>query len=137
MTRFWKETLYDPVLRKLWGKETDVFALTESQRLIGFELKSRKGLEKNDYGFLDAQRYLEIGADEVYLVHREVSKELHESILEELKNFNESLGYAIYSPNRLTILKWAKNNPFIEKPDVHRRNEFLKRNFSKLGGRLI
>ena len=137
MTRFWKETLYDPVLRKLWGKETDVFALTESQRLIGFELKSRKGLERGDYGFSDAQQYLEIGADEVYLVHREVSKELHENILEELKNFNESIGYAIYSPNKLTILKWAENNPFIERPDVHRRNEFLKRHFSKLGGRII
>ena len=82
------------------------------------------------------QQYLEIGADEVYLVHREVSKELHESILEELKNFNESTGYAVYSPNKLTILKWAENNPLIERPDVRRRNEFLKRNFSKLGGRI-
>jgi len=137
MTRFWKETLHDSVLRKLWEKETDVFMLTEDSKLIGLELKSRKGLEKHDYGFLDAQQYLEIGANEVYLVHRKIRRELHENILRELKAFDKTIGYAIYSPRMLTILKWAESNPLINNPDVSRRNEFLKKNFSKLGGRII
>jgi len=137
MTRFWKETLYDPVLRKLWGKETDVFALTEDQVLIGFELKSRRGLEKNDYGFIDAQQYLDVGADEVYLVHREISREFHKFILKKLGSFDKSIGYATYSPSKLTILRWAKKNPLIKNPEVNRRNKFLKRHFSKLGGRII
>ena len=112
----------------------DILILTENNKLIGLELKSKKGLERGDIGIEQACRYYEYGIEYVYLVHREVDWINPQIIIDQIKRLCPTLGYAIYSPGKLKILKLAELNPYIYRDDVRKRGEFIKKNFNKAGG---
>jgi len=126
---------FNPTLRPLIvPNEMDILILTENNKLIGLELKSKKGLERGDIGIEQACRYYEYGIEYVYLVHREVDWINPQIIIDQIKRLCPTLGYAIYSPGKLKILKLAELNPYIYRDDVRKRGEFIKKNFNKAGG---
>lgn len=127
---------YDPDLRGLIvTKEMDVLSLTDDHTLIGFEFKSWKGLSKHDYGIEDAMKYYYYGIEYVYIVHRRINNEdFHRGFLNYLESSKLPLGYAIYEPTKLTILREAKLNPEINDSGVKRRGDFIKKYFIYAGG---
>ena len=129
-----REISYDPALKDLIVvKEMDVLALTESQKLIGFEHKSRKGIEKGDYGFEDAKTYYYYGIEYMYVVHRETNIELHKRILNIIETQYPTLGYIIYTPEKLKVMKKAAINPYISNEQIRKRGEYIKKRFSYAG----
>jgi hypothetical protein len=134
--RFYREWKYDPALRNLIvTNEMDILLLLENGEIHGFELKSRKGLQAGDFGYKTEQIYHYYGIEYAWIVHRKVGDiERHKQIMKQIEKYCPMVGYIVYSPEELEILKRPGRNPQLSRDDVKRRNETLKRYFDLAGG---
>ena len=134
--RFWNQWYYDPALRPLLvAREMDVLMLLEGGVLHGFELKSAKGVRRGDYGFKAEPVYHFYGIEYVWIVHWRIGDlNIHRRILEEIEKRCPSVGYIIYTPNEIEILKRPNRNPRLGEEDVKKRNRVIKKYFHLVGG---